>query len=225
MASEAPLDFSTLLASAVHDMKNSIGLLMHQINQLPVQTGQGQVDIGQLQFETTRLNNYLIQLLTLYKFEQDQYPLQLDDQYLDEFVEDLVLMNQPILQPWGITIEQHVPADLCWSFDRNLLVGVLSNIFTNVIRYAKSRVRISFAQQQDRLCIRIEDDGPGYPDKMLGELHSRPMGVDFVSGSTGLGLYFTVQVAALHQREGQSGRVTLNNNSSLGGGCFELTLP
>ncbi len=225
MVAKVSLDFSTLLASTVHDMKNSIGLLMHQINQLPIQPGGQPLDTGQLQFEATRLNNYLIQLLTLYKFEQDQYPIQLDEYYLDEFVEDLVLMNQPILQPWGISIEQQVTADLCWSFDRNLLAGLLCNIFTNVIRYAKSQVRIECIQDQGMLRIRIEDDGPGYPEKMLGELSEQPMGVDFVSGSTGLGLYFSVQVAALHQCEGQRGRVLLSNGGSLGGGCFELLLP
>ncbi|MEH6472001.1 MAG: HAMP domain-containing sensor histidine kinase [Halopseudomonas sp.] len=225
MSQPLQLDFSTLLASTVHDMKNSIGLLMHQINQLQVQLNDKEVDLGQLQFETARLNNYLIQLMTLYKLGQDQYPLQLDEHYLDEFVEDLVLMNQPILQPWGITIEQCVPQDLCWNFDRNLLVGVLSNIFTNVIRYAKSKVRIEFKQHQGALSVLIEDDGPGYPEKMLGELGERQMGVDFVSGSTGFGLYFAVQVAAVHQQGEQRGRVLLSNNSSLGGGCFELIIP
>ena len=225
MTDDSKLDFSTLLASSVHDMKNSIGLLMHQITQLQSQAEDQQLDLGQLQFEATRLNNYLIQLLTLYKFEQDQLALQLDEHYLDEFVEDLVLMNQPILQPWGISIEQQVPTDLCWNFDRQLLVGLLSNIFTNVIRYANSRVLINLRKDQGMLRIQIEDDGPGYPKKMLGELTQGSMGVDFVSGSTGLGLYFSVQVAALHQRAGHHGRVVLSNGSSLGGGCFELILP
>jgi signal transduction histidine kinase len=225
MRPESALDFSTLLASTVHDMKNSIGLLMHQIDQLHVQSDENAIGLDQLQFEATRLNNYLIQLLTLYKFEQDQYPIQLDEYYLDEFVEDLLLMNKAILQPRGIRIEHQVPADLCWIFDRPLLVGVLNNMFTNVVRYAKSRVRIEFTQDQDRLRIRIEDDGAGYPERMLGELTARPMTVDFVSGSTGLGLYFAVQVAALHQRDGQHGRVQLSNRGRLGGGCFELLLP
>jgi len=225
MVHSSQLDFSTLLASTVHDMKNSIGLLMHQITQLQSQVDEQGVDLGQLQFEATRLNNYLIQLLTLYKFEQEQLAVQVDEHYLDEFVEDLVLINQPILQPWGIQIEQHVAADLCWNFDRQLLSGVLSNIFTNVIRYAKSRVLIDFSEDQGMLRIRIEDDGLGYPKKMLGELSERPMGVDFVSGSTGLGLYFSVQVAALHQRDELRGRVLLSNGGELGGGCFELILP
>ncbi|MFT6914538.1 MAG: signal transduction histidine kinase [Motiliproteus sp.] len=224
MKPDAPLSFSILLASTVHDMKNSIGLLMHQINQLPSQP-DATAGPDQLKFEAARLNNYLIQLLTLYKFEQDQYPIQLDEYFLDEFVEDLLLMNQPILQPWGIHIEHQVPADLCWTFDRQLLVGVLSSIFTNVVRYARSRVLIELILDEGRLRIRIEDDGAGYPDNLLGELSARPMAVDFVSGSTGLGLYFAVQVAALHQRDGQCGRVLLSNGGRLGGGCFELTLP
>ncbi|MEH6650792.1 MAG: HAMP domain-containing sensor histidine kinase [Motiliproteus sp.] len=222
------LDFSTILASTVHDMKNSIGMLMHQINQLQMDSPPEPADLGQLQFEAARLNNYLIQLMTLYKVDNQQYQFQADECYLDEFVEDAVLMNQPILQPWGITIEQLVDAELCWNFDKNLVVGVLGNIVTNVIRYAKAKVRICASGSNGELCLRIEDDGPGYPEAMLGQLEKREMGVDYISGSTGFGLYFSVLVAEQHSAADdptRQGRVVLSNGGELGGGCFELYLP
>ncbi len=229
MSAPGSLDFSTILASTVHDMKNSIGMLMHQINQLQMELPPEHADLGQLHFEASRLNNYLIQLMTLYKVDNQQYQFMADEYYLDEFVEDTVLMNQPILQPWGIAIEQQVESDLCWTFDKNLVVGVLGNIVTNVIRYAQSKVRISASKQDGELCLRVEDDGPGFPETMLGQLERREMGVDYISGSTGFGLYFAVQVAEQHSNPSDpnaaQGRVILSNNSELGGGCFELYLP
>jgi signal transduction histidine kinase len=229
MSHSQKLDFSTILASTVHDMKNSIGMLMHHVNQLQMELPSEQANLGQLHFEASRLNNYLIQLMTLYKVDNQQYQFMADEYYLDEFIEDAVLMNQPILQPWGIEIEQRVTADLCWSFDKNLVFGVLGNIVTNVIRYAKSKVRISASEQNGELCLRVEDDGPGYPEQMLGQLERREMGVDYISGSTGFGLYFSVQVAEQHvnnsDHDSRQGRVMLSNNSELGGGCFELYLP
>ncbi len=229
MADTPSLDFSTILASTVHDMKNSIGMLMHQINQLQMAIPAEQADLGQLHFEASRLNNYLIQLMTLYKVDNQQYPFMPEEHYLDEFVEDMVLMNQPILQPWGITLEQSVDAELCWSFDKNLVIGVLGNIVTNVIRYAKTKVRISAFEHNAELCLRVEDDGPGYPAAMIGQLEKREMGVDYISGSTGFGLYFSVQVAEQHcliDGAGErQGRVMLSNGGDLGGGCFELYLP
>ncbi len=226
------IDFSTVLAASVHDMKNSIGMLVHLVDELSAELDQTNPRCGQLQFEAARLNNYLIQLMTLYKLEQQQYRFSQDEVYLDEFIEDLVLMNQPLLAPRGVVIEQQVPSDLSWDFDAALVQGVLGNILTNLIRYANGKVQVTAENVQvsadtaaEGLVIRVEDDGRGFPERMLGRLEGEAMGVDFISGSTGFGLYFAVKVAAAHQREGRSGEVRLSNGGSLGGGCFELYLP
>ncbi len=237
-----PLSFSTLLASSVHDMKNSIGMLLHVLEEQRTQLTSSDDQYGQVHFELSRVNNYLIQMMTLYKLEQDQYFSQHDEHYLDEFIEDLVLMNRPILHARGVEIDQQVESDLCWEFDAPLVSGVLSSIFTNVIRYADSQVRISAEQvkisaeqvavdsplagsEHGYLCLSVEDDGRGFPTKMLGRIDQMQMGVDFVSGSTGFGLYLAQQVAQLHQNNQHTGFVQLSNGGSLGGGCFQLYLP
>ncbi|MEH6626119.1 MAG: HAMP domain-containing sensor histidine kinase [Motiliproteus sp.] len=236
------LAFSTLLASSVHDMKNSIGMLLCLLDEQRSQLVSSDDQYGQVHFELSRLNNYLIQMMTLYKLEQDQYLSQVDEHYLDEFVEDLVLMNRPVLEARGVQMQQQVDPELCWDFDAPLVSGVLGSIFTNVIRYANSQVRICAEQvkisaqqvavdssltgnEHSYLCFSVEDDGPGFPDKMLGRIDQMQLGVDFVTGSTGFGLYFAQQVAQLHQNEQHSGFVELSNGSPLGGGCFKLYLP
>ncbi|OMH38332.1 sensor histidine kinase KdpD [Motiliproteus sp. MSK22-1] len=248
MSNVEPLDFSTLLASSVHDMKNSIGMLLHLVAQMEAQADGESQQFGQLNFEINRLNNYLIQMMTLYKLEQRQYRSELVEHYLDDFIEDLVLMNRPLLESRGVEVEQQVNEQLSWEFDGQLVNGVISTILTNVIRYAEGRVLISAERVRisadciqlsaneegaSYLCIRVEDDGKGFPEKMLGKLDLVPMGVDFVSGSTGFGLYFAQTVAQLHRRiqspdqpdSALQGFVELSNDSSLGGGCFRLFLP
>ncbi|MCW8886303.1 MAG: HAMP domain-containing histidine kinase [Motiliproteus sp.] len=242
MNKETSLSFSTLLASSVHDMKNSIGMLLHLLEQQRSELSVNNENYGQVHFELSRLNNYLIQMMTLYKLEEDQFQSHDQEHYLPEFVEDLVLMNRPILEARGVSIEQHVDEELCWEFDSSLVSGVLSSIFTNVIRYSDGQVRISAetvkisAQQvavdQDQecgehqyLCFTVEDDGEGFPEWMLGRIDKMQLGVDFVSGSTGFGLYFAQQVAKLHRQNSLLGYVELSNGGSLGGGCFKLYLP
>jgi len=226
------IPFATVLAASVHDMKNSIGMVVHLIEELRAQLDPDDPGCAQLQFETARLNNYLMQLMVLYKLEQQQYRFNSEECYLDEFIEDLVLMNLPLLTPRGVTVRQQVEADLCWSFDAQLVQGALSNILTNLIRYADGRVAVSAERvqlaanaEQGGLVIRVEDDGPGFPDEMLGVLEGEAMGVDFIGGSTGFGLYFAQQVAAAHRVGERGGEVRLSNGGSLGGGCFELFLP
>jgi hypothetical protein len=49
--------------------------------------------------------------------------------------------------------------------------------------------------------------------------------VDFISNSSGLGLYFSSEVAKMHKHRQRSGSIALENGGTLGGGCFVLRLP
>ena len=82
-------------------------------------------------------------MMTLYKLEEEQFQSHVQEHYLPEYIEDLVLMNRPILEARGVSIEQAVDEDLLWEFDGTLVSGVLSSIFANVIRYSDGQVRIS----------------------------------------------------------------------------------
>lgn len=226
------VDFSMLLAASVHDMKNSIGLMTHLIDELCDHSAGEPDSAGQLRFESARLNGYLVQLMALYRLENQQYNAHLTEIYLDEFIEDLALINQPVLSARGITIEQDVAAELCWTFDGSLVTGALSSIVTNLIRYVDgrlqacaSRVRLSAKQEGAYLVLRVEDNGSGFPPSMLGTLQCADMGVDFIRGSTGFGLFFAGQVARQHCRDGRYGKIQLSNGGALGGGVFELFLP
>ncbi|WP_150300024.1 histidine kinase [Pseudomonas profundi] len=76
-----------------------------------------------------------------------------------------------------------------------------------------------------QLAIAICDDGEGYPPAMIERQSEYVMGIDLSTGSTGLGLYFGERIARLHQRNGIQGRIELSNDSSLGGGNFQILLP
>ncbi len=225
------VDFSMLLAASVHDMKNSIGLMSHLIDEL-CDSSTKPDSRDQLRFESTRLNSYLMQLMALYRLENQQYNPHLSEIYLDEFIEDLALMSQPVLSARGITIEQDVSPALCWTFDGSLVTGALSSIVTNLVRYVDGRlqacascVRLSAQQEDGGLVLRVEDNGSGFPPPMLGALQCADMGVDFIRGSTGFGLFFAGQVAQQHCRNGQCGAIRLSNGGALGGGVFALFLP
>jgi hypothetical protein len=54
---------------------------------------------------------------------------------------------------------------------------------------------------------------------------SAAAGVNFMTNSTGLGLYFSSEVARMHKHRGRHGALRLENGGAFGGGCFVLTLP
>ena len=221
-------DLSVFLASSVHDMKNSIAILIGSMEKILAGSDPGRPEFGEMthmMYETKRINGNLIQLLALYKLGNHLYPFSPEDWLLDDFVAETLSQHLPLLRFRGIEFEAAVEADLVWPFDGDLVGGILGHALNNAIHYTRSKVRLVVRESAEGLEIRVEDDGAGYPPKMLADGVAAMKGVDFQGGSTGLGLYFSAMAARLHRNKGRHGAIRLENGGAWGGGCFVLTLP
>lgn len=226
--SEDKLDFSGVLASTIHDMKNSLGMVLNSLDGI-VDKEAGKCactpeQVAQLQYEARRVNDNLIQLLTLYKVEKRQYVENITEQSVADFLEECYLLNKPLLEHKGLPLEIECDEDLLWFFDRDLMAGVVNNVVNNTLRYTRERVKVAACKEDGYLHIRVEDDGAGFPERML-ESVTHETEIDFRKGHTGLGIFFCSQVAALHENKGRKGHIALSNDSELGGGCFSIYLP
>lgn len=100
--------------------------------------------------------------------------------------------------------------------DRGLLERALSNLTSNAIRHARSKVVLRAADGY----IEVEDDGPGLPDDI--DTLSQPFRSQRLrgvrSGSAGLGLYVARKVAETHGGKLES------LAGVLGGACLRLKL-
>jgi signal transduction histidine kinase len=101
---------------------------------------------------------------------------------------------------------------------------VINNILVNCAKYTKDKITISACQQDQYLKISIIDNGNGYPQQIINHINNTHRSIDFNSGSTNLGLFFSQQIAALHTCKGRSGSISLFNSPE-GGGGFSLYLP
>lgn len=222
-------DMTTLLASSVHDMKNSVSLLISGLEKALAAASPETLttygELSQMTYEAKRINHNLVQLLTLYKLDQQLYPFDPQNIALDEFLRAVADQSSSLLRSQGITLELSAPADLYWPFDEDLVMGVIGNAFSNAIRYTDRRVHLSAQVREHFLEIRIEDDGRGYSPEMIDQTVAVQRGISFQTGSTGLGLYFSATVARLHRNRGRCGEVGLENGGIYGGGCFVIRLP
>ncbi|HSG62181.1 MAG TPA: HAMP domain-containing sensor histidine kinase [Pseudomonadales bacterium] len=222
------IDFSMLLASAAHDMKNSLGMLLSTLDQMDaVAVDQAQELKGYfslLRGEASRINNDLIYLLSLYRLQNKQLQANVDEVYLPEFFEDQQLRHAVLLEAFNVSLLIDVADDVLAYFDAELIAGVLNNAIVNAAKYTQSVIRLSATPHEGGVLIEVLDDGPGFPPSMIDENTDYQRGVSFKSGSTNLGLFFSNHIAALHTNEGQQGRIELANNPS-GGGIFRLILP
>jgi len=165
-----------------------------------------------------------MQLLALYKLDNDQLPFNPCYHNLYDFIEEQILMHAPLLEAKKFDYEIDIDDEIEVVFDETLLSMVITNIIGNSIRYAKTKILVS-AKIDQQTTIMINDDGPGYPKKML-ELGSNYIhGIDQASGSTGLGLFFAQKIAQLHNRSDESSGIDLSNGGELNGGLFEITIP
>ncbi|POA23720.1 MULTISPECIES: sensor histidine kinase [unclassified Pseudomonas] len=226
---EQALDFSTVIASTVHDMKNSLAMLMQAHSQwlarLPQEQRSG-AEQGVIDFEFAHLNGMLVQLLGLYKLGVNQLPLQPAYHELDDFIEAQLAAHQEVFASRGIIATYEVdPLSPLGFFDRELVASVLGNCINNAIRYARESLLITVSDEAGQLVLSINDDGDGYPAEMLERQADYVQGINHGSGSTGLGLYFANRIAALHQRNGVVGHTEIRNGGPLGGGVFSLYLP
>lgn len=223
------VDMATFLASSAHDMKNSISLLIRGLDGILGSDDAKHLavynDLAQMTYEAKRVNGNLIQLLTLYKIGQNIYPFDPQPVALGEFIDLISAQSAALLRSQGVTLEHDCEPDLYWDFDEDLVAGVIGNAFNNAIHYTRDRIRLSAAQVNGGLELRIEDNGGGYPRHMLEQCADGMRGVDFADGSTGLGLYFSAIVARMHRHRADCGQIRLENGGALGGGCFILRLP
>ncbi|MCC5855358.1 MAG: HAMP domain-containing histidine kinase [Idiomarina sp.] len=223
------LDFATVLAASVHDMKNSLFLLQQAIEQVAeeVEKPQPRRRLADIHYETQRLNTGLMQLLSLFRHDQQALPINREEHFLDELGDDIVAANQFYAQHHNVELSFEAADDASWFFDQNLIVMLLNDVVINALRYAKTQVMVHLGIDAitDEMVVEVHDDGQGYPQSMIDSLRAGPGAMELRSGRTGLGLYFSHLIAEAHQAGKRAGSITLSNDSKLGGSLFTLRLP
>jgi two-component system, OmpR family, sensor histidine kinase SenX3 len=224
------IDYTTLLASSVHEVKNSLNMLLHSVDQALLSSDINDHNnklFSQIQYEGKRVNDDLVGLLAIYRIEHNEYFVNIDEHSVYDFLNENIKTHEPIILHKNIDERLECDINLNWYFDRDLVTGVISNIVNNLYKFTKDKLIISAAIEENYLVIRIKDNGPGYPDNMLisHEDSDQQKNICFDKANTGLGLYFSNLVAEVHRNKDRIGYITTTNEGIEGGGCFSIYLP
>lgn len=222
------MDFSMLLASSVHDIKNSLGMLLSSLDEVievsSTETPEQRKRFSILRGEASRINNSLMYLLGLYRIQTKQLSLSLDEVFVSEFLEEQLASQELLLEINKINSIIQCDENLVGYFDEQLVAGIVSNIIVNCAKYTRDEIILRAEKADDYLQITIIDNGGGYPQKILDHISNSERGIDFTSGSTNLGLFFSQQIANMHHCKQRRGYIELANQPE-GGGCFKLFIP
>lgn len=102
--------------------------------------------------------------------------------------------------------------------DEQIFYRIVENIFSNAIRYAKSKVNFGYSLTDGMLMITISDDGKGFSGEMLRKKNTFLYSEDKTGEHMGLGLATS---RVLSQKHG--GSLELSNIAS-GGACVTIKL-
>ena len=116
----------------------------------------------------------------------------------------------------GLVFSLDIPSELSWRIDEGDAFEMLGNVMDNAAKWAKHQVAASVRREEERLHIRVEDDGPGFADtESILQLHVR--GDEKVPGH-GVGLAVVNDLVASHD-----GELTLSR-SNRGGARIDILL-
>ena len=222
-------DYSTLLASSIHEVKNSLNMLLNTIDNVSTGCENHQCgtreSLSYIKYEGTRISDDLIELLAIYRIRNNQYMVNIDEHSVSGFLNEILLQHETTFRYKNIRQSLDCSDDLIGYFDRDLLSVVMSNVINNLYKYTRDRLDISAGQSGDYLLIQIRDNGEGYPEWMLSPEPTQQQTIRTDMAGTGLGLYFSRLVCGIHKNKGREGYITTTNDGIDGGGCFSIYLP
>ena len=172
--------------------------------------------------ETTRLSNLVENLLSISKMDMSRsgnYEVKKQMLEVREITESVIdkVRGGFLLQGKDLVNDFNIDNVYIYA-NENDIFRMLENIFSNCLRYAKTRVVFKCTYDVSHVTFRISDDGPGISEEVLTHLFER-----FAKGSDGkhgIGMALSKSIAEEH-----NGSITAYNDKDNGGAVFEIKIP
>jgi len=215
LSEDQPIDFSLLLASSVHDIKKSLGMLLTSLDEVidisKEQRPGHRINYGILRGEASRINSALIHLFGLYKPKNQQLSLNLEEVFVQDFLEVQVESQTLLFEVYDVAIEIDCNENFTGYFDEHIIAGVINNILVNCVEYTDDKIWLAASIKDDLLTSDIIDSGQGYPQTITDHIGNSPCSIDFSSGSTNLGLFSSQRITSIHKYKGKTGYIAFSN--------------
>ena len=213
-----------LQASVAHDLRNPIAIIEGYVEYMQQNLRNGSLDEGELQHTLSnlaitakRLEHYTDFIRDLNALEETEtaYSVVWLPDFLRNAMESLSLMaGQHSLE---LAFHSTVP-ECQVKLDEQIFYRIVENVFSNAIRYARSKVTFQSSFADDILTLCIMDDGIGFSKKMLRKRNTFFYSEEAAGGHMGLGLAIS---HVLSQKHG--GNIKLSNIEP-NGACVRVQL-
>jgi len=151
--------------------------------------------------QTNRISRLVEDMLDVARISSGKLTIKKAEADLSMLLEDTLERFTPQLEAAGCSIDKNIEKDIKVDVDAVRIEQVLSNLFTNVIKYAPGKpVHVRLIKGMNKVRVSVEDEGKGIlpqnAEKIFGRFERASANSD-ISGM-GLGLYISKQIIQDH---------------------------
>jgi len=216
-----------LLAASIHEIKNRFGLLYSELDELTNQlavTDTLQTKAQRIKSEAQFISSELVRVLTSYKSLTDDFSLNIDQQFAEEFLEEVIARHSFTCNAHNLKLTMSCEEDVTGFFDKQVFAIVVDTCIYNSIKAGANQISLNASEDDQYFYLCIEDNGPGFPADMLeGGVSQSDLQID--KHSTGLGLFFADRLIQRHKEGKSHGKMTLSQSQALQGAKVTLQIP
>lgn len=210
------------VADTSHELRSPIASIRQQAE--VAEAHPDRAEIGPLAAsvlaDALRLQALVDDLLLLARADERTLALRAEEVDLDDLVFDAAARRRTAtglrLDVSGVTAVRVIG-------DQKALRRVIDNLLDNAVRHARSAVAITLGGAGGNAVLRVDDDGPGIPERDRERVFARFVRLDEArsrgEGGVGLGLAIVAELVRAH-----AGSVRALDGR-LGGVCLEVILP
>lgn len=221
---QSKINFFTSIA---HEIRTPLSLITAPLENI-LKSGDGNArtksNLGIIKVNVNRLLDLINQLLDFRKVEENMFHFEFHNQDIVGVVRDVYAQYCQHAKLNGIDMNLDVREEpIKLSIDTEAIYKIVSNLVSNAVKYAKSRIDITVEAVGGNACVSVADDGTGidpkYADKIFEPFFQVGDSANGMKLGTGLGLSLAKSLAKRH-----GGELVLQREE--GKGCvFVLRIP
>lgn len=172
-----------------------------------------------LNADIKEIKQLMQEYLSFERFEHEHYLMDLKQVDVSQFLNEI--SNKLDYQQRHINVQFNSTVKLAF-FNEKAMDRALQNLINNALRYATTKIVVTFSVLNNQCILTVEDDGPGVGNeakKLIQPFIRKESQNENVSGY-GLGLYIVRKILIWHQ-----GSIELDNNVNKEGAIVTLTWP
>jgi len=218
---------NNMLADIAHELRTPLTVIQGNLRAILDDVYElDKVEVARLYDQTRQLSRLVEDLHDLALLEAKEFSLNIDEFDLNNMINDVAEIYQPIFDDQGIKLNLDLPDESLIQGDCARLTQCLNNLLNNALRHSPNGgiVSVGLVDQTDMTVISVQDTGTGITDDHLPYIFDRFYRVDSDrnrrTGGSGLGLAITQALVQAH-----GGEITAASAGKDQGSEFLIILP